>query len=102
MPRARQKSGRPRTVGGNLPLSDHVSRLYAGDGRLSRMERFEAHHRAGDPLDEAMILLENVVQVFDLPDLDCATVAGEFQDHVDRMQTSQIGSVANSSLTGDR
>jgi len=26
---------------------------------------------------------------FDLPDLDCAAVAGEFQDHVHRLQTAE-------------
>lgn len=55
------------------------------------MERLESHHRARDPLDEAMILLEDIVQVFDLPDLDCAATAGAFQDHVYRPQTGKVG-----------
>ncbi len=33
-----------------------------------RMKGLEAHHQLDDPLDEAMILLDDVVQVFDLPD----------------------------------
>lgn len=46
------------------------------DGCGSRMEGLEAQHRAGDPLDEAMILFKNVVEVFDLPDRDHAAFAG--------------------------
>lgn len=62
-----------------------------GDGGGSRMEGLEAYHRAGDPLDETMVLLKNVVQVFDLPDLDDAAAAGEFQDRVYRLQAGEIG-----------
>lgn len=78
-------------VGWDQPLADHVSCLDPGDGRGGRMERLEARHRARDPLDEAVILLKNVVQVFDLPDLNCVASAGGFQDRIDRLQTSQIG-----------
>ena len=40
------------------------------------MEGLEAHHRAGDPLYKTMILLKDIVQIFDLPDLDCVATAG--------------------------
>jgi len=51
------------TVGRDLTLSDHVRGLDAGDGG---MEGVETHHRGGNPLDEAMVLLEDIVEVFDL------------------------------------
>jgi len=55
------------------------------------MEGLEAHHWPRDPLDEAMVLLNDVVQILDLPDLDHSTNAGEFQDHVHRLKARQIG-----------
>lgn len=61
---------------GSGPLADHVGDLDPRDGCGSRMEGLEAQHRAGDPLDEAMILFKNVVEVFDLPDRDHAALAG--------------------------
>lgn len=47
-----------------------------------RMKGLEAHHRLEDPLDETMILTDDVVQVFDLPDFYCAAALSEFQDRV--------------------
>lgn len=47
-----------------------------------RMKGLEAHHRLDDPLDETMILTDDVVQVFDLPDFYCAAALSEFQDRV--------------------
>ena len=78
-------------VGRDLPLADHVSRLDPGDRGRGRVKGLEPHHRAGDPLDEAVILLDDVVQVFDLPDFHGATTAGEFQDRVHRLKPGQIG-----------
>lgn len=49
------------------------------------MNRFEAHHRSSDLLDEPMILFEDVVQIFNLSDLDRLTGPFEFQDDVDRL-----------------
>ena len=46
------------------------------------MKRLEAHCGAGDPLDEAVVLFQYVVEIFDLPDLDQSSAAGEFQGHV--------------------
>ena len=67
-------------VGRDLTLADHVGGRDAGDGRSDRVESLEAHRRAGDPLDETMVLLKEIVQIFDLSDLDCAATAGKFQD----------------------
>lgn len=55
------------------------------------MEYLEALYRVRDPLDEAMLLHEDIVQAFELPDLDCSATAVEFQDHVCRPQTGQVG-----------
>ena len=53
-----------------LPLSDHVRSLDSSQGRLGRMEGLEAKHGGPDPLYEAMILFDDVVEVFDLQYLD--------------------------------
>lgn len=55
------------------------------------MKRFEAHHRAGDPFDETVVLLKGVVQIFHLSDLDPPSAAHELQDHIDRLKPGQIG-----------
>ena len=73
-----------------LPLSDHVRGLDPSQCRLGRMEGLEAKHRARDPLYEAMILFGDVVEVFDLQDLDRVAGARELQDHIDALQTRQI------------
>ena len=59
--------------------------------RRSRVNGLEAHHRAGDPLDEAVILFENVVEIFDLPDRDGLPCTGELQDYVHSLNAGQIG-----------
>ena len=46
------------------------------------MERFEAEHRPCDPFDEAMILLDDIVDVFRLNDVDDPTNPREFEDDV--------------------
>ena len=53
---------------------------------------FEAQHLFGDPLDEMMILFKDVVQVFDLQDFDQLAIALDFQDGIDCLYASQIGS----------
>lgn len=55
------------------------------------MEGLKAHHRAGDPLDEAVALFENAIEKLGLSDLDRAPAAGEFQDHVYRLLAGQVG-----------
>lgn len=56
------------------------------------MECFKAHHWFGDPFDKAVVLLKDIVQVFDLPDFNHVACACEFQDGVDGVQSGQIGS----------
>jgi len=79
------------TVGRDLTLADHVRGLDAGDGCRSRVEGLEAHHRPGDPLDEAMVLFKDIVQIFGLSDRDCAATVGKLQDRVHRLQTGPVG-----------
>jgi hypothetical protein len=57
---------RGKAVGMELPLSEHLRGLDPSQGRLGRMEGLEAKQRARDPLYEAMILFDDVVEVFDL------------------------------------
>ena len=45
-----------------LPLSDHMRGLDPSQGRLGRMEGLEAKHGGRDPLYEAMILFDDVVE----------------------------------------
>lgn len=52
------------------------------------MECFEAHHQFGDPLDEPVVLFEDIVEIFNLSDFNQVSRSGDFQDRVD----SQIGS----------
>jgi len=46
----------------------------------------------GDPLDEAMILLKDVVEIFNLQDFNHFAVTGDFQDCVYSLCSGQIGS----------
>ncbi len=64
-------------VCGEMTLSDHVGDLDTCDSCGGGMEGFEAHHCAGDPLDESVVLFQDVVEVFDLPDRDDAPSSGE-------------------------
>jgi hypothetical protein len=78
-------------MGGDLALADHVRRLDPCNGRRGQTQSLEADYRSGDPLDEAMVLLRDVVQVLDLSDLDYSATAGEFQDHIHRPKPCKIG-----------
>ena len=53
-----------------MALSDHVSDFNASNGCGGGVERLEAHHWTCDPFDEPMVLLEDVVEIFDLSDRD--------------------------------
>jgi hypothetical protein len=46
------------------------------------MECFEAEHWPHKPFDEAMILLDDIVEVFRLNDVDNPTSSREFEDDV--------------------
>jgi len=68
------------SIGRDLSLSDHVGDLDPCNGGLRGVEGFEAHHWGGYALDEAMILLEEIVEVLDLQDLNLLARAGELED----------------------
>ena len=67
-----------------------MGNLDPGEGGGRRMESLEAHHQSGDPLDEAVVLFQYVVEIFNLPHRDGAPVAGELQDHVHRLQAGSV------------
>ncbi len=56
------------------------------------MKRLEAQCVFCNPLDEAMVLFKNIVEIFDLKNFDHFTCTGDFQDVVYSLRTSQIGS----------
>jgi hypothetical protein len=51
-----------------LSLSDHVRNLDAGQDDARTAEILEPHHRFDDALDGAVVLLNDIVQVFVLPE----------------------------------
>jgi hypothetical protein len=53
-----------------LPLSDHVHELDAGECRRSRTKGLEPERRSCFPLDCSVILFDDVVQIFPPPDFD--------------------------------
>jgi hypothetical protein len=53
-----------------LAFANHVQEFNASQESLRRSERFEAGHRPSKAFDSTMILLYDIVEVFDLPDLD--------------------------------
>ena len=53
----------------HLPFSDHVHRLVACQCALRRLEGKEPQARPGEAFDEAVVLLDQIVEVFDLPQL---------------------------------
>ena len=46
------------------------------------MERFEAEHWPCDPLNETVVLLNDVVEILGLNDTDNPTNYGEFEDDI--------------------
>jgi hypothetical protein len=55
------------------------------------MECLEAEHWSRDPLDETMVLLDHVVDVFRLDNLDDFTGIRELENDVEALQAGQIG-----------
>ncbi len=55
------------------------------------MKRLEAQHVFGEALDEAMILLKDVIEIFDLKNLNHLACVRDFQDYVYSLSTGQIG-----------
>ena len=49
----------------DLSLANHVHRLVSLERSPCRLKGKEAHPRLDEPFDEAMILLDQVIQVFD-------------------------------------
>ena len=54
------------------------------------MEGFEVKHGARDPLYETVVLFHDIVEMFDLKNLNDASGACPLQDHIDAFQTRQI------------
>ena len=69
-----------------LALVDHVHQFDAGEHGARGPERFEVEHQLGQPLDGAMILLDNVVEVFNLAHKYLHVAAG-----VDRIDGRLVG-----------
>lgn len=59
-----------------LALADHVNQFNAGQYGAGRPEQFEVEHGLGHPLDGAMVLLDDVVQVFYLTHKDRHVASG--------------------------
>lgn len=55
------------------------------------MVRFEAKHGPCDALYEPVILFEDVVEVFLLPDGNQLPITLKFEDHIHRLKTRKIG-----------
>ena len=53
----------------NLPLPDHMHRLVAHQGSPGRWEREEPQTCFDQSFDESMVLLDQVIQVFDWSNL---------------------------------
>jgi len=56
------------------------------------MKCLEAHHRFCKPLDEAVVLFKDIVEILELSNFNDPSNSGEFQDRVDSLRPSQIGS----------
>lgn len=61
-------SSRCNAIVTHLSLADHVRDLDAGQDAARTPEILEPNHRFDDAFDGAVVLLDNVVQVFILPD----------------------------------
>src|SRR5450755_3181493 len=64
------RCGQTSPVVAHLPFADHVHELDATQNDSRTTEVLEALYRACDALDRAMVLLDNVVEVFALSDHD--------------------------------
>lgn len=51
------------------------------------MERLEAQHRSPNPLDEAMVLLDHVAEIFRLDNLDGFACIRELENDVEALQS---------------
>src|ERR1019366_2061054 len=64
------RCGQTSPVVAHLPFADHVHKLDATQNDPRTTEVLEALYRARDAFDRAMVLLDNVVEVFALSDHD--------------------------------
>jgi hypothetical protein len=69
-----------------LALADHVHELDAGEHAVGGTERFEVEHRPSHPLNGAMVLFDDIVEVLDLTYHDRQVAAG-----VDRIDHRLVG-----------
>jgi hypothetical protein len=67
-------------------FADHVYQFDAGEYRAGGSEPFEVEHRLGEPFNGAMVLLDNVVEVFKLTHKNRRIAAG-----VERIDARLIG-----------
>jgi hypothetical protein len=58
------------TLQHELAFANHMYQFDAGQDRARRSKRFETRHRPRDAFDRAVILLDNVVEIFNLPNPD--------------------------------
>ncbi len=59
-----------------LALANHMHHLDPRQCALSGPERLEAQHRPGEPLDRAMILFHDIIQILGLTDLNGCLLLG--------------------------
>jgi hypothetical protein len=65
----------------DLAHADRVDQLDAGEHGAGGLKRFEVEHRPGHPLNGAVILLDNVVQILNLAHQDRHVAAGVDRIH---------------------
>lgn len=75
-----------------LALADHVDQLDACDGRRRCREAFKAEHRSHPALDEAVVLLGQIIEMFDSHHLDRDRAAEPLQHLVDVLDAFGVGS----------
>ncbi len=91
MLRVPQISGMANGCRWRIAFTDHMRHFDSCEWGCSGMKCFETHHWLGDPFDKAVVLLKDIIEIFDLPDFNDSTCSGEFQDRIYGLQASQIG-----------
>lgn len=74
-----------------MPLEGHVRDLDPRDGCGGRVKGLATHRAPCDTLDKAMIMLKDIVEVLNLPNLDDLSVSRDFQCGVKGLYYRQIG-----------
>ena len=82
-----------------LPFSDHAHRLIALQRSPRCLKRKEAHPRFDESFDEAMVLLDEVVEVFDWPQF---TFLWNCSCQLEFLQRFGIGCVESDSSGGNK